>query len=191
MQAPCQLKRKMLPKMNPCGTCLCMLLFSCVLYDRKFTCSSQFSDFSCWRYIPFKLAHRARTQAGVAERYTRLSQKQVPQGLRVRISPPALPVYRCLPPSSTRSTGPSKVYQGLPKSMVVYRVCCQFCCQRRMQSGALQASATVKMCEKTRSERAILPASLRVGFPQKVRPGKRPSFIAALSPHVRCHHANT
>lgn len=32
------------------------------------------------------------TQAGVAERYTRLSQKQVPQGLRVRISPPALPL---------------------------------------------------------------------------------------------------
>src|SRR5215471_21212543 len=30
---------------------------------------------------------RLASQAGVAERYTRLSQKQVPQGLRVRISP--------------------------------------------------------------------------------------------------------
>src|SRR6266700_2135690 len=79
----------MLSKTNSCETCFCMLLFSCVLFDRNFTCSSQFSDFSCWRYIPFKLAHRARTRAGVAERYTRLSQKQVPQGLRVRISPPA------------------------------------------------------------------------------------------------------
>ena len=31
----------------------------------------------------------AAIQADVAERYTRLSQKQVPQGLRVRISPSA------------------------------------------------------------------------------------------------------
>ncbi len=30
-----------------------------------------------------------KQQADVAERYTRLSQKQVPQGLRVRISPSA------------------------------------------------------------------------------------------------------
>jgi hypothetical protein len=35
-----------------------------------------------------------KSQAGVAERYTRLSQKQVPQGLWVRISPPAFPLHQ-------------------------------------------------------------------------------------------------
>ena len=41
------------------------------------------------RFLESQQAAKAAPQAGVAERYTRLSQKQVPQGLRVRISPPA------------------------------------------------------------------------------------------------------
>jgi hypothetical protein len=140
-----------------------MLLFSCVLFDRNFTCSSQFSDFSCWRYIPFKLAHRARTQAGVAERYTRLSQKQVPQGLRVRISPPALLVHRYLPLSSPASTGLSKVYQGLLKSTVVYRVCCQFCCQRGIRKPAVRELFWLSRCGSFFLKSLCLERQLQTG----------------------------
>ena len=58
-------------------------------------------DFPAWmRYYTTRKLHaylppkegrgcRMASQADVAERYTRLSQKQVPQGLRVRISPSA------------------------------------------------------------------------------------------------------
>src|SRR5258708_1597639 len=48
----------------------------------------------------------------------------------VRVPPSALPVSRRPPTSSTRSTGQSSFHQYPRKSTVVYRFCCQFCCQR-------------------------------------------------------------
>src|SRR5437879_13418349 len=65
----------------------------CVLLVVFCACFGDFCGWVEWR-------ERA-SQADVAERYTRLSQKQVPKGLRVRV-PPSAPlvfgVHRCLPP---------------------------------------------------------------------------------------------
>src|SRR6266849_4459086 len=61
--------------------------------------------------------------------YALVSKTSPREGLRVRIPPPAFPVYSRLPSSPGRSTGRSGFYRGLPESQVVSRVCCQFCCQ--------------------------------------------------------------
>ena len=60
----------------------------------------------------------------------REGQGRTPENNVCRVPPSALLFCSSLLASIPRSKSPSKVYRTLLKSTVVYRFCCQFCCQR-------------------------------------------------------------
>ena len=71
-----------------------------------------------WAFLVRGISFRLAPLADVAERYTRLSQKQVPQGLRVRISPPALLIY-CYPSLSIPRSNPCRLSTETTKNLLL------------------------------------------------------------------------
>src|SRR5713101_4257893 len=71
--------------------------------------------------------------------YALVSKTSPREGLRVRISPPSLPIHMCPPTSVLSSNSLFFVYRSPPKSAVVCRFCCHFCCQGRPRRCSLQA----------------------------------------------------
>jgi hypothetical protein len=83
-----------------------------------------------------------RKQAGVAERYTRLSQKQVPQGLRVRISPPAYPIY-CYPQVSIPRSNSCRLSTEIAKNLLPsFGFAVSFAVKIKRQHTALEGICT-------------------------------------------------